>query len=110
MRKITAHVVGAFINRVPASRGNTMTDGHNLYLHGNRIAYWQDGYIYIRTAGWNSVTTRERLNAIPGVSLRTRAGTLYLNGNPWCGEDWLISEEQGNLYALARESLSLIEK
>jgi len=65
MRKETKAIAMAFINGKPARKARTSTDGHTIYLHGNRIA-WRtaDGSIYATLAGWNSVTTRERLNGL----------------------------------------------
>ena len=44
--------------------------------------------LQITTAGWNTVTTRERLNGLPNVSVIQRKGKLYLNGKEWDGE-WI---------------------
>ena len=51
-----------------------------MYLHGNRIAWIYNGDLYICMCGWNTLTTRERLNALNGVHIVQRAGRLYLNG------------------------------
>lgn len=91
MRKITREACAAFMARRKFKSGNTMTDGDGLYLHGNRIAYWtQGGYVIVRTAGWDSNTTRERLNGLPQVSVYRRKGELYLNGGKWDGNDVAI--------------------
>ena len=42
MKKITERIVGAFIEHRSASSGNARTDGESLYLHGNRIAWYDD--------------------------------------------------------------------
>lgn len=61
----------------------------SLYLFGHEIARKNHatGLIYITTAGWNTPTTKERLNGIPGVNVYAEAGQLYLNGIVWSG-DW----------------------
>jgi hypothetical protein len=64
MRQVTKTIVDAFFARRSRKCGNTRTDGQTFYLHGNAIAKWEDGDIYITLAGWNTVTTRERLNGI----------------------------------------------
>ena len=64
MRKITELAADAFINRKPFRRANTWTDGTTLYLHGNVIARWDNGIVQIRSAGWESKTTKERLNGV----------------------------------------------
>lgn len=58
-----------------------------LYLHGHAIAEMVGDEIYITDAGYPTATTKERLNALPGVRVHTRKGQLYLNGSPWSG-DW----------------------
>lgn len=93
-RKVTAVVVASFLEGRHIRVGNTHTDEHSLYLHGNRIATrlnygseplgLREGF-RITIAGWNTPTTRERLNGLPGVSVSTRKGQAYLNGRPWDG-------------------------
>ena len=82
MRKVTKETVGAFMRHERRTVGNTHTDGEKLYLHGNMIACHTPEGIVVTLAGWPTVTTRERLNGIPGVSLTQRAGVQYLNGTP----------------------------
>lgn len=90
MRKITSDIVGAFLERRTRSSGNTHTDGQTLWLHGNRIAWHTPEGIMITLCGWPSVTTRERLNAIPGVCINQRDHKQYLNGREWDGQPELI--------------------
>lgn len=86
MRKITKEIVAAFMNREEKTIGNSQTIGEVLYLHDNAIACHEpDGTISITTAGWNTPTTRERLNGLPGVRVNVRRGQLYLNDQPWDG-------------------------
>lgn len=73
MRKITKEIVAAFMNREEKRIGNSHTRGEFLYLHGNAIACLNpDGRIEVTTAGWNTPTTRERLNGLPGVRVYVR--------------------------------------
>jgi len=45
--------------------GNTATNGTQIFLHGNLIAWRQSAdVIGLTLAGWNTVTTRERLNGV----------------------------------------------
>lgn len=93
MRKVTQQTVMAFLNKQALKVGNTESTGTHLYLHGNKIAYWTEGgYIIIQTCGWNSNTTRERLNAIPNVRVYQRKGELYLNGAKWDGNAIAIDD------------------
>lgn len=85
MRKITKEIVAAFMNHETKRIGNSHTDGTSLYLHGNEIAVHVMGGIEVTTAGWNTPTTRERLNGLPGVRVNVKQGQLYLNDTPWNG-------------------------
>lgn len=86
MRQITIDIVNAFESRRAKKISNSETDGTSLWLHNNKIAEWRDGEIWITNAGWQSRTTKERLNGIGGVQITQRAGSWYLNGNFWQGE------------------------
>lgn len=70
----------------PRTINNTSTDGVTLYLHGNAIAEWRKGKLYVSTAGWNTVTTRQRLNMLPGVHAHNSRRVLYLNDKVWNGQ------------------------
>jgi hypothetical protein len=108
MRKITREAINAFMSgssfykantivepfsgRIVLSDGLTQGIGDKAYvmrLHGNAIAVnTQQGVIYITNAGWSTTTTKERLNAIPGVSICQKKFQWFLNGKPWNG-DWI---------------------
>lgn len=89
MRKITKQAIAAFDSNTNFKRGNTEVrfvpmDGECHYLlHGHKIAYKNlAGDLYVNLCGWNTPTTRERLNGLKGVEIHTEKGTPYLNGNP----------------------------
>lgn len=89
MRKVTEQIVAAFLAGRTKTVGNSHTDGSVLLLHGNAIAKRENGKLYIRTAGWATVTTRERLNGLPGVSVSQMHRRQYLNGKVWEDhEEW----------------------
>lgn len=90
MRKITEEVVGAFLRNKAKTLANTSTNGTTLILHGNAIAWHENDKICITNANWFSNTTKERLNAIPCVSIYQKKGDWYLNGNLWNGKPTLI--------------------
>lgn len=90
MRKVTETVVNAFLSGHAKYVSNTHTDGESLFLHGNRIARKVDGKLEVTTCGWNTPTTKERLNALPGVRVNTKAHQLYLNGKAWDGKPVLV--------------------
>jgi len=69
MRKISQQASKAFEAGEEYKNGNTQVIGGAL-------------------AGWNTNTTRERLNALNGVRVTTKKGQAYLNGEKWDGE-WI---------------------
>ena len=90
-RNITQQAVKAFINGLNFKSSNTQVVTENgysyLYLHGNNIAIkGNTNGIAIRTCGWKSNTTKERLNGIPGVSISQKKGIWFLNGKEWDGK------------------------
>lgn len=97
MRKITREAYQAFINKEPFAKSNTAVqvseDGSvvQLLLHGNVIAKQVNGTLSITSAGWPTNTTKERLNALPGVCIHQAKGVWYLNDMYWNGE-WVIVE------------------
>lgn len=88
MRKITKATVNAFLNRETLIMDNTVSTGDDLRLHRNKIAEHRADGIYITTCGWETRTTFERLNGIPGVNVYKKKGDLFLNGILWDG-DWI---------------------
>lgn len=59
----------------------TIKEARGLYLHDNLIAIHNDkGQIFFTLAGWPTLTTRERLNAIQGLRITQKAGKQYANG------------------------------
>jgi len=100
MRKITKLMVKAFINNEAFKLDNTdikrVLDKKSQrvktksYLYGNCIAYkWRDdieqtGEIYISSAGWETSTTRERLN---GILSYYECGRVYIKNSNMYYED-----------------------
>lgn len=89
-RKITQQAVNAFLAGGNFKGSNTEVvteDGYSyMYLFGNNIAIKSDtGGIAIRNCGYKTNTTKERLNALPGVRINQKAGVWYLNGKEWTG-------------------------
>jgi hypothetical protein len=102
MRQITAKICFAFEQGRTLKIDNSETDGTNLWLFGNKIAEWRQGEIWITDAGWQSKTTKERLNGLGGVNVTQRAGSWYLNGNLWQGE-WTSVNENNGIVATPQE-------
>jgi hypothetical protein len=108
MRQITARICTAFEQRRTLKINNSQTDGTSLWLFGNKIAEWREDGIWITDAGWQSKTTKERLNGLTGVQITQRAGSWYLNGNLWQGEwtsvsannTWISIDGSGGIFAV----------
>ena len=68
MRKIEAQMNKAIRNGSNFSSSNTSvshdSEGANVYLHGNHIATVKDNSILLFDGGWQSNTTKSRLNAL----------------------------------------------
>lgn len=55
-----------------------------MELHGHQIAMIDTlGDLHVRSAGWETSTTKERLNGLIGVHVIQKAGQWYLNGEKW---------------------------
>lgn len=93
MRKITQETVNAFNAATPFKKANmeveVLPNVTIMKLHGNAIAYrYNDPQrtLSITNCGWQTPTTKERLNAIEGVSIHQSNFVWYLNGKEWNGE------------------------
>lgn len=90
MRQITKDSIDAFLKKQDFSKGNTVVkteDGiTRLLLHGNCIAKIEDNILSITSAGWQTNTTKERLNGIPLVHIFQSNYIWFLNGEKWSGE------------------------
>jgi hypothetical protein len=62
MRATTKTVMSAFLDGRSKTVKNTRTDGRTVWLHGHAIIRRDGSGIEFTLAGWNTVTTRERLN------------------------------------------------
>ena len=93
MRQITQQSVNAFLNAKKFKKQNmkveVLPNVTILKLHGNSIAYrYNDPQrtLTIDSCGWFSNTTKERLNALPNVSIYQKDYVWFLNGEEWNGE------------------------
>lgn len=78
-RTITIEAIRAFENGRNYCKSNTMVKNDALYLWGNKIAYKENNKLFISLCGYNTVTTRERLNGLTGVRVQSRNFTPYIN-------------------------------
>jgi len=89
MRKVTQQIKQAFERRQPLSVGNTMTDGETVWLHGNAIVKRDpDGLVRWSLAGYNTPTTRERVNGIANAGVHQVKFEPVLNGHIIDPSDW----------------------
>lgn len=93
MRKITQETVKAFNNSKRFKKANmeveVLPNVTIMKLHGNSIAYRYNDpekTLSITNCGWQTNTTKERLNAIDGVNIYQKSGQWFLNGKEWDGE------------------------
>jgi hypothetical protein len=98
MRKITKQIAEALANGKNKTIGNTATFDGKVYLHGNKIAEWKENGLHMSLAGWNTTTTRERLNGIAehlglNVSFNQKNYNPYLNGKLINANDWFNVRE-----------------
>ena len=89
MNKISIDSARAFNNNANFKSSNTTVTVANgftlLRLHSNLIAQKFGGKVKITSANWQTKTTKERLNALSGVSINQKKGIWYLNGKEWNG-------------------------
>ena len=92
MRKVTKQIKQAFEQGKSLKVGNTKTDGQTVWLHGNAIVKRDfDGLVRWSLAGWNSSTTRERVNGIANAGVHQVAFEPILNGQVINTSDWFAS-------------------
>tara|TARA_R100001460_G_scaffold105282_1_gene151775 strand:- start:362 stop:685 length:324 start_codon:yes stop_codon:yes gene_type:complete len=100
MRKITKDSINAFMNAKTFKKQNmeveVLPNVTILYLHNNAIAYRYNDpeqTLTITNCGWATVTTKERLNALPNVSIQQKNFVWYLNGKEWDGSKIDINQK-----------------
>jgi len=89
MRKITRDAVRAFTSGRCFYRANTQVVAPTpeydavLFLHGSAIARRKGDTLEVSDGGWQTLTTKERLNGLPGVSVNQKDWVWYLNDREW---------------------------
>lgn len=93
MKKISKKATAAFLNAEKFKESNTevkvLPNVTVLLLFGHEIAYKYNNpeqTLSVTNCGWFTNTTKERLNALPNVSISQKKGIWYLNGNEWDGK------------------------
>ena len=110
MRKVTEQIKQAFEQGTPLKIGNTRTNGTSVFLHGNEIIRRDiSGLVFATLAGWNTPTTRERVNGITGMGFHQVGFVACIDGEPVCEDDWFIKTVDGDVTALppTPESITL---
>jgi len=83
MRKIETQMIQAIQQNKNWSSGNTQVitedNTSKVYLHGNHIATVTDDNMTIYDGGWQSVTTKSRLNALCDEFCITGEGIFQKN-------------------------------
>ena len=98
MRKIEREMNNAVRNKIAWSKNNTLTTFDNtiencfVYLHGNHLATYNhvDKELALFDGGWQSVTTKSRLNAL---CYEFATGFSVFQKN-W---DWFVSDFQNTV-------------
>jgi hypothetical protein len=90
--------VEAFAEGKAKKNGAVISTGKQLFYHGNLIAEWKNGGLYISNGGYvtyskyngteiaGSMTTKKYLNGLPSVSINQAKCKWFLNGKEWGGE------------------------
>ena len=101
MRKVTQEIKTAFENGESKKVGNTETNGTSVFLHGNEIVRREpSGLVLATLAGWNTPTTRERVNGITGMNFHQVGFVACLDGEPICENDWFVQTHDGTATSL----------
>ena len=114
MQKITEAARHAFLAGREWKQANTAVEVREyqnapgkwviLLLHGNPIARYRLGDTSLRSltvcdgGGWQTRTTADRLNSLPGVRVQQKKGDWYLNGTKWDGS-WTHVAPQYTIHA-----------
>jgi len=93
MRTITEKSIEKFLNAETFKSGNTsvevLPNVTILKLFGNAIAYQYNDpekTLSITNCGYETATTKERLNGLPNVKINQTKGKWFLNYVEWDGK------------------------
>jgi len=93
MRTITEKSIEKFLNAETFKSGNTsvevLPNVTILKLFGNAIAYQYNDperTLSITNCGYETATTKERLNGLPNVKINQTKGKWFLNDVEWDGK------------------------
>tara|TARA_R110000744_G_scaffold308118_1_gene416204 strand:+ start:579 stop:905 length:327 start_codon:yes stop_codon:yes gene_type:complete len=102
MRQVTEQIKKAFEMGRTLKIGNTRTNGTSVFLHGNEIVKRDpSGLVFATLAGWNTPTTRERVNGITDMGFHQVNFCACIDGEPINEDDWFVKCHDG-----AKQSLT----
>lgn len=91
-QKGTGRIKKAFEQGKSLKAGNTETDGQTIWLYGHAIIKRDpDGLVRWSLAGYNTMTTRQRVNQIVNAGVHQVKGKPVLNGQIIDPSDWFAS-------------------
>ena len=107
MRKIEAQMIQAVANNKSWTSANTSvtycpeTDESRVYLHGNHIATVGDNFLQVFDGGWQTVTTKSRLNALINRFCNAVTDGVYQRQHVWYLSDNKVEREFESGYIFA---------
>ena len=107
MRKIEAQMIAAVNNSVNWQSANTRVefieenDTSKVYLHGNHIATVGDNFLEIFDGGWQSNTTKSRLNSLINAFCNACTDGIFQKNFNWYIRDNNVTRDFVNGYIFA---------
>jgi len=107
MRKIETLMNDAVANNKNWQSANTSVvyceenDTSTVYLHGNKIAEVGDNYLQVFDGGWQSNTTKSRLNALINRFCNSLTDGVYQRQHVWYLTDNKVEREFESGYIFA---------
>lgn len=105
MRKIEKLMNVAIQNNTDWRMSNTEVSNNDgvstVYLHGNKIAEIGDAFVRIFDGGWQSNTTKSRLNAIINEFCNAYTDGVYQQNFAWYIRDNKVVHDFTNGYTFA---------
>ena len=113
MRKIETQMNAALANSKDWQSGNTSVSFNEenntsvVRLHGNKIAVLGEDFLEIFDGGWQTTTTKSRLNAIIDRFCNAATDGVYQRNFQWYVSDNGVEKEFENGYIFSWQSDSL---
>lgn len=107
MRKIETQMIAAVNKSIDWKSANTRVeyiqenDTSKVYLHGNHIATIGDNFMEIFDGGWQSVTTKSRLNSLINAFCNGRTDGIFQKDFQWYIRDNNVTKDFVNGYIFA---------